>query len=257
MEILPDPPANLDIEAELDALARRYRGASGAGIQLLNLIGGQTENLLAKLPDTVRDRLTGQTEAALRLALRAAHGSRRAVPDQPGWLNTAVTTAMGAAGGAGGLPTALAELPVTTTVLLRAIQGIAAEHGFDPAEEGVEFDCIQVFSAAGPLEHDDGSDLAFISTRVLVTGSAIQALIARVAPRLAVVLGQKLAAQTVPVLGAVAGAATNYAYTSYYQDMAHVHFGLRRLAITADRDQADLVEALRDRVRMAPVKRAG
>ena len=153
--------------------------------------------------------------------------------------------------------TALAELPVTTTVLLRAIQGIAAEHGFDPAEEGVEFDCIQVFSAAGPLEHDDGSDLAFISTRVLVTGSAIQALIARVAPRLAVVLGQKLAAQTVPVLGAVAGAATNYAYTSYYQDMAHVHFGLRRHAITADRDQADLVEALRERVRMAPVKRAG
>jgi len=43
-------------------------------------------------------------------------------------------------------------------------------------------------------------------------------------------MGQKLAAQAVPVLGAVAGAATNYAYTSYYQDMAHVHFGLRRLA---------------------------
>ena len=47
------------------------------------------------------------------------------------------------------------------------------------------------------------------------------------------VLGQKLAAQSVPVLGAVAGAATNYAYTSYYQEMAHVHFRLRRLAIEA------------------------
>ena len=257
MEILPERPENLDVEAELDALAARYRGASGVGIQLLNLIGGQTENLLEKLPEGIRTRLGSQTEAALKAALKAAQSSRRALPDQPGWLNTAVTTAMGAAGGAGGLPTALAELPVTTTVLLRAIQGIAAEHGFNPDEEGVQFDCIQVFAAAGPLEDDDGSDLAFISTRLLVTGSALQGLIARVAPRLAVVLGQKLAAQTVPLLGAVAGAATNYAYTSYYQEIAHVHFGLRRLAITADRDQAELVEALRQRIRMPPVKRAG
>jgi hypothetical protein len=257
MEILPEPPGNLDVEAELDALAKRYRAAGGVGIQLLNLIGGQAENLLEKLPAPVRDGLGNQTERALRAALKAAQGSRQRVPDQPGWLNRAVTTAMGAAGGFGGLPSALAELPVTTTVLLRAIQGIAAEHGFDPEEEGVQFDCIQVFATAGPLEEDDGSDLAFLSTRVLVTGSAVQALIARVSPRLAVVLGQKLAAQTVPVLGAVAGAATNYAYTSYYQQMAHVHFGLRRLAITADRDQDELIDALRGRVQRPGIKRAG
>lgn len=256
MDILDLPPGDLDIDAALDALARRYSRAGGAGLQLLNLIGGQAESLLDRLPDSVRSRLDAQTEAALRVAMRAATGSRNMIRDQPGWLNTAVTTAMGAAGGVGGLPTALAELPVTTTVLLRAIQGIAAEHGFDPDEEGVRFDCIQVFAAAGPLEFDDGSELAFLSTRLLVTGNALQALIVRVAPRLAVVLGQKLAAQTVPVLGAVAGAATNYAYTSYYQEMAHVHFGLRRLAITADRDHAELVDDLRERIRQVPIKRA-
>ena len=76
----------------------------------------------------------------------------------------------------------------------------------------------------------------------------MQAVIAKVAPRLAVVLGQKLAAQAVPVLGAVAGAATNYAYTSYYEDMAHVHFGLRKLAIDADISQEELVERLRVKV---------
>ena len=31
-------------------------------------------------------------------------------------------------------------------------------------------------------------------------------------------------------LGALAGASTNYVYTRYYTEMAHVHFGLRRLA---------------------------
>jgi hypothetical protein len=32
----------------------------------------------------------------------------------------------------------------------------------------------------------------------------------------------------------VAGAGINYAYPRYYQDLAQVHFGLRKLAIEAD-----------------------
>jgi len=101
---------------------------------------------------------------------------------------------------------------------------------------------------AGPLDHDDGADLAFLNSRMALHGGSLQALIVKIAPSLANVLGQKLAAQAVPVLGAIAGAATNYAYTSYYQDMAHVHFRLRRLAIEADTAQDQLVEQLRQRV---------
>jgi len=56
----------------------------------------------------------------------------------------------------------------------------------------------------------------------------------------------------VPVLGAVAGAATNYAYTSYYEDVAHVHFGLRKLAIDADVPHGDLLAQLE--VKMAKPK---
>ncbi|WP_319824537.1 EcsC family protein [Thalassovita sp.] len=251
---MSQPADVIDLEAELDALARRYRAAGGVGIQMLTLIGGQAETLLDRLPGPVRDRLEEGTEKALSAAMKAAHGSRSVVGDQPMWLNTAVATAMGAAGGFGGLPSALAELPVTTTVLLRAIQGVAVEHGFDPEAESVQFDCIRVLSAAGPLAEDDGADLAFFTTRVALQGKAIQSLIAKVAPKLAVVLGQKLAAQTVPVLGAVAGAATNYAFTSYYQQIAHVHFGLRKLAIDADQPEADLRKELQRRVKPPTVR---
>jgi NTE family protein len=41
----------------------------------------------------------------------------------------------------------------------------------------------------------------------------------------------------------------NYAYTSYYQEMAHVHFGLRRLSETTGKSRADLVEGLRGAVK--------
>ena len=247
-EIVLASPA-LDPDAEFARLSRRYKAAGGLGIQVLNILGTQADGLIDRLPKQVRDQLNDVTQAALTQALAAASRSRDMVPDQADWLNRAVSSAMGAAGGFGGLPTALAELPVTTTLLLRLIEGVAVEHGFDPQTESVRFDCVHVFASAGPLDHDDGADIAFLSARMALSGMAVQTLIKRVAPRLAVVLGQKLAAQTVPVLGAVAGAATNYAYTSYYTDMAHVHFGLRRLAIEADMDHAQAVERLRAEVR--------
>ncbi|RVV98552.1 protein EcsC [Mesobaculum littorinae] len=234
-----------DLSAEVEALATRFRSADGLGMQVLNLIGGRAEGLIERLPVSVRDRIDDATQRALTIASEAAHRSRGRVGDGSDWLNSAVTTAMGAAGGFGGLPTALTELPVTTTVLLRAIQGIAAEHGFDPADPRVRMQCLQVFGAAGPLARDDGADIAFLSTRITLTGSTIHGLIAKIAPRLSAVLGQKLAAQTVPVLGAVAGAATNYAFTSYYQEMAHVYFGLRRLARDADVPVEDLLAEFR------------
>ena len=238
----------VDVDAELDAIARRYKRAGGLGVDLLNLVGGKAEGLLDQLPKSVRGGLEQATQRALEQAMKVANDSRSVVPDQKGWLNSAVGAAMGAVGGMGGLPTALAELPVTTTLLLRVIQGVAKEYDFDPSAENVQFDCVQVFSSAGPLEADDGADLGFISARVTLTGAAVHGLVARVSPRLATVLGQKLAAQTVPVLGAVAGAATNYAYTSYYQEMAHVHLGLRRLAVDADVPVESLIVRLKERI---------
>ncbi len=241
----------VDAEAELNRLATRYRGAGGIGVQLLNMVGGQAENLLDKLPQKLRQGLDAATGQALETAMRAASGSRAAVPDQAAWINTTVATAMGAAGGFGGLPTSLVELPATTTLLLRAIQGVAREHGFDPDADNVQFDCIRVFSAAGPLARDDGADLGFLSARITLSGGAMRKLIASVAPRLAAVLGQKLATQTVPVLGALAGATTNMIYTRYYQEIAHVHFGLRKLAIDADIPHDDLVARLKRKMQIS------
>lgn len=233
-----------DVDAEMTKIAKRYRSAAGPGIQVLNLLGGQAENLLDRLPQPMRTSLDDATRRALVIALDAAQTSRKAVPDQASWLNTSVAAAMGAAGGFGGLPSAMMELPVTTTLLLRSIQGVAFEHGFNPNEENVRFDCLHVFGSAGPLAHDDGADLGFLSVRLTLSGGAMNKMIATIAPKLGAALGQKLAAQTVPVLGAVAGAATNYAFTNYYQQMAHVHFALRRLAIDADVEHGALVARL-------------
>ena len=49
------PP--LDREAELDRIAAGCSSASGTGMQLLNLVGAQAENLIDMLPEAVRGGL--------------------------------------------------------------------------------------------------------------------------------------------------------------------------------------------------------
>jgi len=44
-----------------------------------------------------------------------------------------------------------------------------------------------------------------------------------------VVVTQKLAAQAIPLIGAVGGAAVNYAFIEHFQDVARGHFTVRRL----------------------------
>ncbi|MFB2532976.1 EcsC family protein [Paracoccus sp. p4-l81] len=248
-QIVLPPITDPTVHATLDRLAHRYVRAGGLGMDILAYVGGSAETLLARLPGPVRDRLDDTVRAALHGALAAAG---TVAPPRGGFadgVNRAVVSAIGAAGGAVGIAGAMAELPVTITVLLRTILGIAAEHGLDPADPATRAEALRVFASAGPMADDDGTDLGLLAARLTVTGHSLQALIARIAPRLAAVIGQKLAAQSAPVLGAVAGASINYSFTRYYQQMARVHFGLLRLADETGLPREVLIEALQSRIR--------
>ena len=56
--------------------------------------------------------------------------------------------------------------------------------------------------------------------------------ISQIAARFGVSVSQKLAAQAVPILGAVGGAAVNAAFADHFQTMARGHFIVRRLERT-------------------------
>lgn len=240
-------PLTPEALAIIDALALRHEAAGGFLMTLVNAAGGKLENGLEKLPDAVKDRL----EAVTRFALARSYGLARrtapaALPGLGGRTHRAVATVSGALGGMGGLPTALIELPVTITVLFRSLQQIAARHGFDPRDEAILAECLRVFASGGPMAEDDGVNTSFLSARIALNGVTLHRLIAMVAPPLAVLVGQKLAAQTVPVLGATAGASINFAFSGYYQEMAHVYFGLLRLA--QDHDPQEVERAFRARI---------
>jgi hypothetical protein len=237
------PPLSDDTAREIAALAQRYRRANGPVISLVTKLGGSFEKQLSLLPAGFRDRVGQATEAALRQAWGLADQGGRRLPD-PG-RRGAVAAAMvtGAAGGAGGITTSLAELPVTVTLILHAIRAEAVAAGLDPADPGVAAECLKVFAAGSPLATDDGVDTTFLSARLTLTGPALQGLITAVAPKLAAVLTQKLAAQAVPLLGAVSGAALNAAFLTYYRELAAIRFALLRLG--RDQDEAAILAAFK------------
>ncbi len=218
--------------AQIAALAERQRRAGGLVMNAINAAGRSIENRLEALPDRVKDRLETATAATLERSYRLAGRTATLGPDLGERGHLALVTLTGALGGMGGFGTALAELPVTVTVIFRALQKIAAGYGYDPEDAATRLECLQVFGAGGPLKRDDGVNASFLGARVTITGATLNRVISSVAPRFASVLGEKLAAQAVPLLGSVAGAGINYAFVSYYQEMAHVRFGLKRLAET-------------------------
>lgn len=217
-------------------------------MEILATIGGSAQGLIERLPRFVRSRLDGLTLAALNRAFAAATRTRRYVRDRGDWFNRLASTVSGAAGGVAGLPGAMIELPVTVTMLLRAILDIAEEHGLDPESDEVRIEALRVFAAAGPMSDDDGTDLGLLAAKLSITGQTVQGIIARIAPRLAAVLGQKLAAQATPVFGALAGASINYTFARYYQEIARVHFGVLRLSQETGLPREALTEALRLRI---------
>jgi hypothetical protein len=238
------------LDEAVAALARRYKRANGPVMQVMNRLGGTLESQLGHLPPTMRDQL----EVVTARALEAAYGLARHTPDMGTRGPVAAVMVSGAAGGAGGIATALAELPVTVTLILNAIRAEARAAGLDPDALGVREDCLRVFGAGSPLAGDDGVNTSFLTARLALTGPTVQNLITAIAPRLAAVLGQKLAAQAVPIVGAVTGAALNAAFLTYYRELARIRFALLKLSEVHGAEP--VLAAFRDAVEPPRITRA-
>ena len=236
--VLTLPP---DVLVEISALALRLKRANGPVMRVMNALGGKVEARLAGLPAPVKRLIETGTAEILEGAYWAAGkvGSHPSMPETGDWGHRVAAATGGALGGFGGIGSAMVELPATVAVFFGAMQKVAGEYGFDPGAEETRMICLEIFGAGGPLAGDDGVDTSFLGTRLAVNGATLQAMIQQVAPALAIVLGRKLASQSVPVLGSAAGAGINLAFLSYYRDMAHVRFGLKRLE---DRFGAETVE---------------
>jgi hypothetical protein len=153
--------------------------------------------------------------------------------------------------GAPGVSAVLVELPLSTTIMLRSIARIAQSEGEDLDDPETALACLQVFALGGHSGSDNFHDSGYFAVRAAMarsisravqqmagrgvvdeSASAIARLLAQIASRFGVVVSQKVAAQAVPVLGAIGGAAVNAAFIDHFQMLARGHFVVRRLERT-------------------------
>ena len=192
------------MDAEIARLAVIEAGASSGLMRLITRFGTSLEGSLGRLPAEQRKAIEKAVVGGLELSYRLAANSHGGEANDPGERDNRhrlAAMATGAAGGFGGLPATVVELPATITVMFRAVQAVARAHGEDMTDAETRIACLKVFGSGGPSKDDDGVETAFVAARL----GAVQSLgpvVSMVAPRLAALLGQKVAAQAVPVVGA-------------------------------------------------------
>lgn len=217
---------------EIDALTVRYNSASGPLMKLANFAGSQIENVMDAIPDGFEKEL----QSTIKLALEKAYDTSDFIsnnsyaPTVPNYFHKVTATVTGAIGGFAGIAGAAAELPVSITTMFGSFQKIAEQYGFERSNEETKLECLKVFSMGGPLEEDDDLDLSFATAKLGLSGKAVSNILAKASQRLSLVVSQKLGTSAIPVLGALSGGALNYAFISYYEEMAHVRFRLKQLS---------------------------
>lgn len=133
---------------------------------------------------------------------------------------------------------ALAEMPLAVVLFLQVIREEARAAGLDPDREGVRRAMVDILISARPLAVEEVLDAGYFSGRLALAGPTLSGWIARVAPRLVPVLGRRMAAAAVPVVGALGGAVMNAAWAEHYRALARIRF---RLMVLAEHHGAEAV----------------
>ena len=241
----------LTIEEDLTALRAAVQTLEhpGLAVRLAEIAGKPIELVGRALPATASKAVTAATTKALNAALVMAFRTMQNEPKAASrLLHKALAATSGAVGGSFGLAGLPIELPISTLIMLRSIGDVARSEGEDLTSPETALACLQVFALGGLKGGADAANSGYFAVRGLLAKSVGEAarfiaerggvaegapvlvrLIAQIASRFGVVVTQKLAAQAVPLIGALGGAAVNYAFIDHFQEVARAHFVVRRL----------------------------
>lgn len=238
------------LEIEDLRLAKGFLENPRLAVKISHVVGTPIEKGFRFLPEKWKPMVVDATrksiEAAFDVALRTIDSNSTREPSD--WWHKVAVGTTGAAGGAFGLAALVIELPVTTTIMLRSIADIARSEGEDIRAPGSKVECIQVLALGGESQSDDAAETGYFAARAAMAKAvsdalkhiaekgivkkgapAIVSLIGAVASRFSISVSEKVAAQAIPILGAVGGAVLNTVFIDHFQCMARGHFIVRRL----------------------------
>ena len=237
--------------------ARRVLEHHGIAERLTELVGTPVTASMKLLPKVAEEAVYAAIQKSLSIALDVAVntlGDASVKAGKPRLLTHKLLAGIsGAAGGALGGATIAAELPMSTLLILRSVADIARSQGEDLESVEGRLACLEVFALdpGNRTSVDDDTEFGYFAVRTAMTMQIRDAsqyvmkhgvsntsapplvrLITTIGERFGVVVSEKIAAQAIPVIGAVGGALINSYFIDHYQDLARAHFTIRRLERT-------------------------
>ncbi|QTA91621.1 EcsC family protein [Desulfonema magnum] len=219
--------------------------------KIANILGVPFEKGMKCLPEKWSGYITRISEKTLRSALNFAISTMGSKTEgqSSDILHKILAATSGCAGGVFGLVSLGAELPLTTTIMLRSVADIARSEGEDISDIETKLACLEVFALGGRSESEKAvktghyyavraalskslsEAAAYIAEQGLAeTGSPILLrLITQIASRFGIVVSERAAASAIPIVGAAGGAVINTIFMDHFQDIARGHFIIRRL----------------------------
>jgi len=219
--------------------------------RVTNLIGAPLEKGFERLPGSVRDKVGRITQTALMTAMKTVLLSMKDAPDtaKSNRLHKLAAATSGGVGGAFGFTGLAAELPISTTIILRSIADVARSEGESIYKLESRIACMEVFALGSPQNKgDDAVETGYFAVRMALAeavssaaqqiakkgitsgnNAAIIRMIQLIAQRFSIQVSEKVAAQAIPAIGAAGGALINTVFIDHFQQMAHGHFTIRRL----------------------------
>jgi hypothetical protein len=138
--------------------------------RLSSLLAMPIEEGMKLLPRHWRKRVERTAHAsvlqAMNLAVASVGVGRTGPPRSHNLLHKAMAAGAGAASGFFGALALAAELPVTTTLILRSIADIARSEGEDLTRSETRLACVQVFALGGRTREDEAADLGYYGLRI-------------------------------------------------------------------------------------------
>lgn len=222
----------------------------GLAIKITNAIGTPLEKALELLPQGWSDMVNKSARKALETAIHSALLTLDSKQRGPAanTLHKVMAAGLGAAGGFWGITALSVELPVSTTVMLRSIADIARSEEHDLHDPATKVACIEVFALGGPGKGDDGAETGYFAVRAALakavndavqyiamkgiseaSAPALVKVISQISSRFGIQVTEKIAAQSLPLLGAAGGAVINTLFIDHFQSMARGHFTVLRL----------------------------
>jgi len=224
----------------------------GFRIKVMNTVGMPIEKGMDLLPASVNKQIAKASNVALSKAADFSlfTFSSKKIEKSSNWFHRAAVWGTGFAGGFGGIPGTLIEVPISTMIMLRSILDIARSEGEDLEQPAARLAALQVFALGGNSTSDDLADSAYYAVRMAMAAEvdaalkfltkgggsmanknapAIIRLIAKIASRFGVTVSEKAVAQAMPFIGGGIGVIINDIFIAHYQDMARGHFIVRRL----------------------------